>query len=208
MGKGTQGVLLADHRGWSRVVTGDLLRAARAQGTALSEQAQSFMDRGELVSDDVIIDMVREKLSSMPPELGIVFDGFPRTDTQAEALRTMLEALGREIHHVVALEADDGVLVQRISGRRSCPKCGSVYHVLLNRPEREGTCDRDGAELTHRADDSPETVRHRLRVYRERTEPLIAYFEACPAGVHHVNSEGSVAEVQTRVRAAIGVEQG
>jgi adenylate kinase len=208
VGKGTQGVLLADHLGWDRVVTGDLLRAARSEGTPLGQQAQQYMDRGELVPDGVIIDMVREQLSSMPAELGAVFDGFPRTDAQASALTTMLGTLGREIHHVVVLQADDEVLVKRISGRRSCPKCGSVYNIFLNRPQVEGVCDKDGTELTHRADDQPETVRHRLEVYRELTEPLIKYYSGAQSQLHYVDGAGSLDEIQSNVRAAIGVAQG
>jgi len=208
VGKGTQGVLLADHLGWDRVVTGDLLRAARAQGTALGQQAEHYMDRGELVPDTVMIDMVRDKLSSMPAELGAVFDGFPRTDAQASALTMMLGTLGRKIAHVVVLQATDEVLVRRISGRRSCPKCGSVYNVFQNLPEVEDTCDKDGSALTHRADDQPETVPHRLEVYRKLTEPLIAYYDASPVPIHHVDGEGSLDEIQNNVRAALGLAQG
>jgi adenylate kinase len=207
VGKGTQGVLLADHLGWDRVVTGDLLRAARAEGTELGQQAQQYMDRGELVPDGVIIDMVREKLGAMPADLGVVFDGFPRTDAQASALTLMLDTLGRRIDHVVVLQADDEVLVRRISGRRSCPECGSVYNVFLNRPQTEGVCDRDGAVLTHRADDQPDTVRHRLEVYRALTEPLIAYYDASPVPLHHVDGEGGLDEVQDNVRASIALTQ-
>jgi adenylate kinase len=207
VGKGTQGVLLADHLEWDRVVTGDLLRAARAEGSALGQQAQHYMDRGELVPDDVIIDMVREKLSAMPADLGVVFDGFPRTDAQASALAIMLETLGRKIDHVVVLDADDEVLVQRISGRRSCPECGTVYNVYLNRPESEGVCDKDGTVLTHRADDQPDTVRHRLMVYSELTAPLITYYEASQSPVHRVDGDGAVDGVQDQVRAAIGLAQ-
>lgn len=208
VGKGTQGVLLADYLGWDRVVTGDLLRAARAQGTPLGLQAVQYMDRGGLVPDGVIIDMVREKLSSMPAELGVVFDGFPRTDAQASALAVMLETLERKIDHVVVLQGDDEVLVQRISGRRSCPECGSVYNVYLNAPQTEDVCDKDGADLIHRVDDQPDTVKHRLEVYRELTEPLIAYYEASPTPLHHVDGEGSMADVQNNVRLAIGLERG
>lgn len=208
VGKGTQGVLLADHLGLDRVVTGDLLRAARAEGSVLGQQAQQYMDRGELVPDGVVIDMVRDKLSSIPSGLGVVFDGYPRTDAQASALTMMLGDLGRKIDHVVVLEADDAVLVQRISGRRSCPGCGSVYNVFLNRPENEGVCDRDGTSLTHRADDEPDTVQHRLEVYERETEPLITYYEAAASPLHHVDGEGSLDEVQSNVRAAIGLVQG
>jgi len=205
VGKGTQGVMLADAMGWDRVVTGDLLRAARKAGTALGQQAQHYMDRGELVPDDIIIGMVKEKLEGVGPDQSLVFDGFPRTLEQGSALSMMLQEMGRRVDHVVVLDADDEVLVKRISGRRSCPECGAVYNVFLNPPESEGVCDRDGTELVHRSDDQPETVRNRLDVYAEQTEPLIQYYEASPTPVHHVNGEGGVEAVQALVRTVIGV---
>ena len=205
VGKGTQGVLLAEDRGWERVVTGDLLRGARAEGTDLGKEAQRFMDAGELVPDNVVIGMVREKLTSMPAGMGVVFDGFPRTSAQASGLSMMLSELGGKIDQVVVLEAQDESLVQRISGRRSCPRCGAVYNVFLAPPAEDGVCDREGAVLQHRSDDNHETVQHRLDVYRRQTAPVIDYYEASGARVHHVDSEKSVEGVQTAVVAALGV---
>ena len=205
VGKGTQGVLLADAMGWQRVVTGDLLRAARDAGTALGQQAQGYMTAGELVPDHLIIEMVKEKLTTLPAGTSVLFDGFPRTAAQASALKMMLGALGLTIDRVVVLEASDEVLVERISGRRSCPSCGSVYNTTLAPPQTEGVCDKDGASLVHRADDMPDTVQNRLNVYRRETEPLIAYYEGSKAILHHVESDHGVEEVQAEVRGALGL---
>ena len=207
-GKGTQGVLLADALGWDRLVTGDLLRQARAEGTPLGQQAQQYMDRGELVPDQVMIGLVREKLQGLPAGRGVVFDGFPRTDGQASALTMMLAELHRRIDNVVVLTAPDDLLVQRISGRASCPRCGSVYNFSLYPPQVEGQCDKDGTKLTQRPDDHPDTARHRLDVYRQLTEPLIAYYEGSRTPVHYVEGSGSVDDVQSAVRTALGLPSG
>ena len=203
VGKGTQGVLLAEATGWERVVTGDLLRAAKDEGTPLGNQAQQYMTAGNLVPDHLIIKMVEEKLSTLAPGTSVIFDGFPRTEAQASAFNMMLQALGRTIDTVVVLDADDGVLTERISGRRSCRSCGAVYNTVLAPPEREGVCDNDGTPLFHRADDQADTVQNRLNVYRRETEPLIAYYEGSKAVVHHVPSHEGPDEVQSKVREAL-----
>jgi len=205
VGKGTQGVLLAEAMGWQRVVTGDLLRAARDSGSALGHQARQYMDAGDLVPDHLIIEMVKEKLTTLPAGTGVLFDGFPRTEGQASAFSMMLQALGLKIDQVIVLEADDEVLTARISGRRSCPKCGSVYNTVLAPPRREGVCDKDGTPLVHRADDTAATVENRLNVYRRETEPLIAYYEVSNAVVHHIPGDRDVEEVQIEVRGALGL---
>ena len=205
VGKGTQGVLLADAMGWQRVVTGDLLRSAKDAGAALGHQAQQYMSAGELVPDHLIIEMVKEKLTALPAGTGVLFDGFPRTEEQASAFSMMLQALGLAIDQVVVLEASDEVLTMRISGRRSCPSCGSVYNTVLAPPQTEGVCDNDGVPLVHRADDTAATVQNRLDVYHRETEPLIAYYEGSKATVHHVQSDKGVEEVQAEVRSALGL---
>jgi adenylate kinase len=205
VGKGTQGVLLAEGRVWERLVTGDLLRQARAEGTLLGQEAQRFMDAGELVPDNVVIGMVREKLTAKPAGARVVFDGFPRTSAQASGLSLMLGELGMKIDQVVVLEAEDEPLVQRIAGRRSCPRCGAAYNVFLAPPAEEGVCNIDGFALQHRRDDQPETVQHRLDVYRDQTAPVIDYYEASGARVHHVDGDQSVEGVQAAVVAALGV---
>lgn len=203
VGKGTQGVLLCERRGLAHLSTGDLLRKARREGTPLGREAQRYMDRGELVPDEVIIGMVREHLAGLDDDAGVVFDGFPRTVAQAEALDGVLEELGRRVDRVLVLKADDEVLVKRLAGRRSCPECGAVYNVHFNPPETEGVCDRCGAGLAHRADDQADTVRTRLEVYRELTEPLIAFYEAHPAAVVHIEGDRPVEEVQAGLHAAL-----
>lgn len=204
VGKGTQGVLLCESQGFRHVATGDLLRAARREGTELGRKAQGFMDRGELVPDEVIIGMVEEVLAGIGDGAGVVLDGFPRTVPQAEALSAVLDRLGSRVDRVLVLEAPDDVLVKRVAGRRSCPGCGAVYNVHFNPPAAEGTCDRCGGALTHRVDDTPETVRNRLEVYRAQTEPLIAYYAGSGADVRRVDGDRSVDAVQADLAGAVG----
>ena len=205
VGKGTQGVMLSEKMGWERLVTGDLLRVAKDAGTELGVQAQQYMTAGNLVPDQLIIKMVEEKLSTLSPGTGVIYDGFPRTEAQASAFSMMLQALGLAIDRVVVLEASDEVLTARIAGRRSCPSCGSVYNTVLAPPQQEGVCDNDGSRLVHRADDTAGTVQNRLTVYRRETQPLIAYYEGSKAIVHYVQSEEGVEEVQGKVRKALGL---
>lgn len=205
VGKGTQGVLLADALGWERLVTGDLLRAARRDGTELGRQAQGFMDAGNLVPDELMVALVEERLDQLPAARGVIFDGFPRTAAQAEALR----GAGRSVDVVVLLEAADDVLVRRISGRRSCGACGRVYNVHFDPPASEDACDACGAALIHRGDDTPETVAHRLRVYREQTQPLVDYYESRVAvPVLRVDGEGRPEVVRAAVEAAVASQFG
>lgn len=187
-GKGTQGALLADRKNLARLSTGDLLRRAVRDHTELGRRAQGFMEAGELVPDEVILGLVREFLETTEP--GVIFDGFPRTLVQAEALEAILDEVRRSLHAVVVLEVSDDVLVQRISGRRSCPDCGQVYNVYLDPPATDDICDACGAALVQRPDDQEDTVRRRLQVYRARTEPLIAFYEAGDVPVLTVQGEG------------------
>lgn len=203
VGKGTQAKLLCDSRSLRHVATGDLLRSAKREGTDLGRKAQAFMDRGELVPDAIIIGMVEELLAGLDPDAGVVLDGFPRTVPQAAALDGVLAGLGRRVDRVLVLTAPDDVLVKRITGRRSCPSCGSVYNVHFSPPEKEGVCDRCGASLTHRADDTPETVQNRLDVYREQTAPLIAFYEGAESGVVHVDGDQPMDAVQAGLASAL-----
>ncbi len=201
VGKGTQGIRLGRELGWAHVSTGDLLRAALKAGTALGLEARKYMDAGELVPDDVIVDLVREHLAGMEQDRGVIFDGFPRTVPQAGAMDEVLAAEGRSVDRVALLEADDAVLVKRIAGRRSSPS-GRVYNVYFDPPRREGFCDDTGEPLIHRADDRPDTVRTRLAVYREATAPLIGFYGA--RGVlARVDGEGDIDQVQTALRGAV-----
>jgi adenylate kinase len=204
VGKGTQAVRLADTVGWEHVSTGDLLRAARREGTELGAKAQRYMDAGELVPDELILDLVRDHLKGIAPEAGILFDGFPRTTAQADGLERVLRAVHRRVDRVVVFEASEEELVKRLSGRRSCPDCGAVFNVHFTPPAAEGRCDRCGGTLVQREDDKPETVRHRLEVYREQTAPLIDWYEASDARVVPVSAEASVDEVHRSFRKAVG----
>jgi len=203
VGKGTQGVLLAEGKSWKHIATGDILRANRREGTPLGQEAQQYMDAGELVPDELIVAMVKETLAAMPAEQGVVFDGFPRTVPQAEALDLALDQLARKVDRVVVLEADDEVLVKRIAGRRSCPDCGSVFNIYANAPAEEGLCDKCKASLVHRADDNPETVQNRLDVYKAQTEPLIRFYEGREGVVARIPGEGGVDEIQQGIRVAL-----
>lgn len=206
VGKGTQAVRLADAVGGEHISTGDLLRAARREGTELGRKAQAFMDAGDLVPDSLILDMVREHLKGVAPEADILFDGFPRTTAQADGLDEVLHSVGRELDRVVLFEADDEVLVQRLSGRRSCPDCGAVFNVFFQAPSSEGQCDRCGGTLVHRVDDKAETVKRRLDVYSAQTAPLVAHYEAHASKMVRVQADQPVEEVFGQFRAAVGVD--
>lgn len=203
VGKGTQGKILCEAQGFRHVATGDLLRAARREGTDLGKQAQAYMDKGELVPDEVIIGMVEELLASLDPEAGVVFDGFPRTVPQAEALEAVLEKLGRSVDRVLLLTAPDDILVKRISGRRSCPSCGTIYNVHFSPPQAENVCDHCGEELVHRADDTVETVQNRLDVYRRQTEPLVEFYRRDDGLIREVDGNQPVDQVQAAMAAAL-----
>jgi len=204
VGKGTQAVRLAEEVGGAHVSTGDLLRAARREGTELGRRAQSYMDSGELVPDALILDLVREHLSGLPPDEYVILDGFPRTTAQATGLEEVLAGLGRGVDVVILFEAPEEVLVQRLSGRRSCPRCGAVYNTYFSPPAVEGVCDRCGGTLVHRSDDEPDTVRRRLQVYEEQTAPLIAYYRAHDARLESVRADRDVEDVFSDFRDLVG----
>jgi len=186
------------------VSTGDLLRAARREGTKLGAQAKRFMDVGELVPDQVILDMVEEHLAGLGADRSVIFDGFPRTVPQAEGLERTLTALDRQVDRVVLFEADDDLLVKRISGRRVSPS-GKVYNVFFNPPAKEGVCDESGEALVHRPDDQADTVLHRLEVYRQQTEPLIEYYEGHGPFPVRIEAAQAASAVQEDLRTALGV---
>lgn len=207
VGKGTQGARIVDELGWVRIATGDLLRAARREGTELGKEAQGYMDAGELVPDDLIVAMVREHLEGLDPSTGVLFDGFPRTVPQAVALDAMLPEVSRKVDGVLLFEADDDVLIKRISGRRSSPE-GRVYNVYFDPPKEEGICDVSGSALIHRDDDRPETVARRLEVYRSQTSPLVSYYDAAPTRVMRIDGQGEMEAVRGAVREALRAELG
>ncbi len=175
-GKGTQAErIVVDYR-LPHVSTGEMLRAAVAKGTGMGREAQKYMESGQLVPDEVVIGVVRDRLAEPDAAEGFLLDGFPRTVPQAEALDTMLAEAGRGITHVVLIDVPADELVQRIAGRRSCAVCGKIYNVTFDPPKADGVCDLDGGELTQRADDTEATVRNRIGVYESQTAPLIGYY--------------------------------
>jgi adenylate kinase len=175
-GKGTQAKLLAAELKIPHISTGDMFRDHKARGTPLGKKVQAIMDAGGLVTDDITNDMVKDRLGRPDVAAGFILDGYPRTTAQAQYLDGLLQGLGRSITRCLSYEVAEETLVERMSGRRSCPKCGAVYHVSQNPPKRDGFCDRDDTGLVQRADDKPETVRNRLHEYAHKTEPLIRFY--------------------------------
>ncbi|HYP55832.1 MAG TPA: adenylate kinase [Solirubrobacterales bacterium] len=175
-GKGTQGERLRDELKLPYWATGDILRAAVREETELGRLAKSYMDRGDLVPDEVIVGAIGERIGSPEAAEGFILDGFPRTVPQAEALGAKLEELGRELSAVLLIDASDEEVTRRLGGRRTCAAESHVYHVDFNPPAREGVCDVDGSELIVRDDDKPEVIANRLETYHEKTEPLIAFY--------------------------------
>jgi adenylate kinase len=175
-GKGTQAKLLSAEFRIPHISTGDMFRDHKARGTEIGKQVQAIMDAGGLVTDDVTNAMVKERLARPDVAPGFILDGYPRTTAQAGYLDQVLRSLGRAITRCLSYEVAEEVLVERMSGRRSCPRCGAVYHVSQSPPNRDGYCDRDGAGLVQRDDDKPETVKKRLQEYASKTEPLRRFY--------------------------------
>lgn len=175
-GKGTQAERIAPAFGLPHISTGDMLRAAVAAGSELGRSAKRYMDAGELLPDDVVIGIIRERLAQTDAAAGFLLDGFPRTIEQAKALAAMLAQAGRAITTVLLVDVPEDELVQRLAGRRTCRACGKGYHAVFDPPKQEGICDACGGEVYQRADDNEETVRNRLAVYSRQTEPLVDYY--------------------------------
>jgi adenylate kinase len=176
-GKGTQGERLQEELRLPYYATGDILRAAVREGTDLGRTAKEYMDRGDLVPDEVIVEMIGERIDSPEAADGFILDGFPRTEPQAEALAEKLTSLGRELTAVLLIDVGDEEVVRRLGGRRTCVENGHVFHVELNPPKQEGVCDIDGSELVVRDDDKPDVIRHRLEQYHAKTAPLIEHYD-------------------------------
>jgi adenylate kinase len=177
-GKGTQGERLQDDLELPYYATGDILRAAVREGTELGKAAKDYMDRGDLVPDEVIVGMIGERIDSSEAADGFILDGFPRTAPQAEALAAKLAELDRKLTAVLLIDVSDEEVVRRLGGRRTCVENGHVFHVEFNPPKQEGVCDVDGSELIVRDDDKPEVIRHRLEQYQEKTAPLIEHYDS------------------------------
>ena len=198
-GKGTQAKVLEESRGLKQLSTGDMLRAAVAAGSEIGRKAKAIMDRGDLVSDDVIVAVVGERMNQPDITKGVVFDGFPRTPAQAEALDKMLAARGQKLDAVVEMKVADEALVARISGRFTCAKCGKGYHDSFARPKKDGVCDAcGGTEFTRRADDNEKTVRDRLNVYNKQTAPLVSYY-AKRGNLHSVDGMADIKVVTVAI---------
>ncbi|MDO9124610.1 MAG: adenylate kinase [Deltaproteobacteria bacterium] len=176
-GKGTQAQMIVDRYHLPQISTGDILSAAVKEGTSLGKQAKTFMDRGQLVPDEVVIGIIDERLRASDCKTGFILDGFPRTTPQAEALQAILTKIGKSVDHVINIEVDPEELVRRLTGRRTCNNCGGMFHILFHPPKKEGVCDRCGGTLYQREDDGEETIRTRLKEYEKQTTPLIQYYQ-------------------------------
>jgi adenylate kinase len=205
-GKGTQGERLqADFR-LPYYATGDILRAAVRDGTDLGREAKEYMDRGDLVPDEVIIGVIAERVESPEAADGFILDGFPRTAAQAEALDEAMDRLGRELTAAILIEVSDEEVVRRLSGRRTCVKGGHIFHVDFDPPKKEGVCDLCGGQLVVRDDDKPDVVRHRLEQYHSKTEPLVSYYEE-KGILRRVDGDHPPEEVSDRIRALLATLQ-
>ncbi len=208
-GKGTQGERLQEDLRLPYYATGDILRAAVRDQTDLGRSAKEYMDRGDLVPDEVIVGVIAERIDSPEALDGFILDGFPRTTPQAEALDAKLSELGRAVTSVLLIDVSDDEVVRRLGGRRTCTANGHVFHVDFNPPEKEGTCDIDGSELVVRDDDKPEVIRKRLETYHEKTEPLVDYYDHRSV-LRRIAGEaepGAVAEEIRRTLATMRLEQ-
>ena len=202
-GKGTQAAVLCTELGVPQVATGDIFRRHLKEGTPLGEKARSYMNKGQLVPDEVVWELVAARLSETDCESGVLLDGFPRSVRQAELLVAWMKDNGRSVDCVVALEVPDEALVARLARRRTCLSCGGTYH-LDHAPVRvEGVCDACGGEVVQRSDDNEETVRARLETYHKTTSPVLTYFEELGLA-QRVNGVGDIQSISQRLRIAIG----
>ena len=207
-GKGTQAKVLEEARGFKQLSTGDMLRAAVAAGSEIGRKAKAIMDRGDLVSDEVIVAVVGERMNQPDVKNGVVFDGFPRTPAQAEALDVMLASRGQKLDAVVEMKVEDEELVKRISGRFTCATCGKGYHDSFATPNRQGICDVcGGTKFTRRVDDNEKTVRDRLNVYNKQTAPLVSYY-AKRGNLHNVDGMADIPVVTAAIGRILDGVQG
>ena len=175
-GKGTQAKMLSDKFSIPHISTGDIFRANIKEGTELGKKAKAYMDAGGLVPDELVCDLVVDRIGQDDCANGFILDGFPRTIPQAEALTAALDKIGSKMDYAIDIEVEDEAIINRMSGRRACLNCGATYHIVNIPPKKEGICDRCGSEIVLRDDDKPETVKKRLEVYHEQTQPLIDYY--------------------------------
>jgi adenylate kinase len=202
-GKGTQAVRLSAVFKIPHIATGDILRAAIQSYTPLGSRAKEFIDKGQLVPDELVLDLIAERLSQPGTERGFLLDGFPRTVPQAEGLARMLDERGKKLDHVLVLDAADEELVMRIAGRRTCESCQATYHVVAKPPKVAGVCDRCGGTLIQRSDDSEEIIRNRLREYGVKTRPVLDYFAKAKWPVRRIDATGNMDQIFGRIYAAV-----
>lgn len=197
-GKGTQARYIVERYGIPQISTGEMLRAAVKAKTSLGDKAKAIMDAGGLVSDDIVLALVKERVSQQDSVSGFILDGFPRTIPQADSLILLLDRVGKKIDYVISLDVDNQELISRLSGRRTCPSCGKGFHVKFDKPVREGVCDNCGTHLIQRDDDSEHAVIKRLKVYDEQTSPLKSYFN--DLGIYHrVSGSGSIRDIHSQI---------
>ena len=201
-GKGTQAARLREDFQLPYIATGDMLRGHVKEETELGHQAKAFMDAGDLVPDDLIVAMARERLEEPDAQEGFLLDGFPRTSGQADNLAEMLTGLGRHVSAALLIDVPDEELIRRLAGRRMCVKAGHNYHVEFDPPKHEGVCDQDGSRLIRRDDDAPEVIERRLAVYHEQTKPLVDYYDR-QGLLRRIDGTRSPTEVHDHVRAVI-----
>lgn len=202
-GKGTQAKKLIEKYGIPQISTGDILRQAVANGTPLGKEAKSYMDKGELVPDSVVLGLVEERLKQNDTGKGYILDGFPRNTAQAGALDTILKNLGKPLTAAVSVDVPLEDLMKRLTGRRTCKSCGQMYNVYFNSPKKEGVCDKCGGELYQRDDDKEATIRKRLEVYEAQTAPLADYYSKMGI-LKSVNGTGSIDDIFNKLTKAIG----
>lgn len=201
-GKGTQSKLICERHQIPQISTGDILRAARKNKTELGQLAEKYMVEGKLVPDEVVIGIVKERLTQDDCQKGFILDGFPRTTAQADALTAMLQDLNREIQSVVNIEVPKDSLVKRLAGRRVCSQCGATFHVEFSPTQSEGICDKCGGEVIQRKDDHESTILERLSVYEQQTQPLIDYYKNKNL-LQTIEGTGEVSQVQDRIEQAL-----
>jgi adenylate kinase len=201
-GKGTQAERLVEDFDLPYYATGDILRRAVKEGSELGTEAKEYMERGDLLPDDLMCKVIMERLDSSEAQDGFLLDGFPRTPGQADVLEKALEARGRRLNAALLIQVEDDEVIRRLSGRRICVKNGHLYHVDFDPPKREGVCDQDGSRLVQRDDDKPETVKHRLAVYTEQTKPLIEHYED-QGLLRRFDGTRHPSEVHDHIRAAV-----
>lgn len=197
-GKGTQAHFIVERYGIPQISTGDMLRSAVKAKTELGVMAKSVMDAGGLVSDDIVLGLVKERVSQEDCTSGFILDGFPRTIPQADSLIALLVEIDKKIDFVISLDVDNSELINRLSGRRTCPSCGKGYHVLYDKPRCEGVCDSCGTALVQRDDDSEHTVISRLAVYDKQTAALKSYFKDLGV-LHSISGTGPIGDIQLRI---------